>query len=377
MITIEAIATPAASSSPTPVRLLFTLNEDLHLHTFLPFLSLRDICIYSCVSKACNSLCAEFCEGKIEREILPIQRKGKDWMESLVPTYFTYQQMLKAYLPFPFPIEANYRALSLGLHPVDVKGALVKLKLTFSSEDKYCGYSLCRFLMRTDHSRDLKQYEEFSIGFSRRSCSFVAHLIRTQEEYPLQINDTEIIIFPDDSHRSLRLELLEDLFYLNSLPPAEKYIQPLCGLFKGCYGSHGDEILFVTPEKDPITGQIIGLNGCKVTGDANVPAGKVSFQIDLRTRQDMPFADNRPLISFSTSPPRITTLNLLRNDIAFACKGIGCTNHNPPIWNPIWVNLQFLVYKRKIFDKPIAFSVVFEDPDSNFMHCIDFDSDGI
>ncbi len=53
------------------------------------------------------------------------------------------------------------------------------------------------------------------------------------------------------------------------------------GLFKGTYGSHGNELISLSFEKSEDGGDLHKFVGVKVTGDPNVPFGKVSFEGSL------------------------------------------------------------------------------------------------
>ena len=371
------ITSASGMSSPlqTPPRVYFPLNDDIQLYSLLPLLSMRDICVYSCASKACNLLSAQFCKGKIERDILPMQRKSKKWMERQVPVYFTYQQMYRAFLPFAFAIDSYYQATDPSSK--GAKGTLAKL--TFARSEELCGYIFTCFSGKDDRYL----FEDFQIIFHRKSCGFRLVVeysaAKIGLEFPFGINDRGIILSPDSKY-SRHFEALEDLSSLNSLAPAEKYIQRLCGLFKVGYGGHGDQIVYVTPKRDPITGEIIGLFGRKVTGDEFMPAAKNAFHVDLRTRETEPILrDPRPILSLQSDPFKETSFDFLRDHVALTCRGNGYFSIDPPIWT----SLLFLVYKSDNllgFDDeglpvPSAFSLLFDiAPEAANIFCFDFDS---
>lgn len=51
---------------------------------------------------------------------------------------------------------------------------------------------------------------------------------------------------------------------------------PLCGLYLGAFGPHGPELLLL--RRIPGHNGEECIQGVKVTGDVNVPAGEVSFR---------------------------------------------------------------------------------------------------
>lgn len=115
------------------------------------------------------------------------------------------------------------------------------------------------------------------------------------------------------------------------------------------------------------------LFGVKVTGDANVPAGKTSFAIDLEKHCDVDAeldADRRPVVLFLPSGALMANLANRRGQISFWRKGHGQINRVPGRWSPEWVDVDFVAYKAGIGR---AFSVVFRQPTQAVRVMMDFE----
>lgn len=115
------------------------------------------------------------------------------------------------------------------------------------------------------------------------------------------------------------------------------------------------------------------LFGVKATGDANVPAGKTSFAINLDTTYDVGAqldSDRRPVILFLPSGTVMANLANRRDKISFWCKGRGQINRVPGIWSPEWVDVDFVAYQP---ESRCAFSVVFKQPAQAVRVIMDFE----
>ena len=135
----------------------------------------------------------------------------------------------------------------------------------------------------------------------------------------------------------------------------------LAGLAIGEYGPHGAEILHLSikapsDQAENEFAEPAGLQSCwrlhgmKVTGDRNVPNGKVSFCIDLSRSIDIAEAmqhDTRPLVFRSTGGTyRQVFLHSAASRVAGWYRGKGQINKHPDRWAPEWVDCSFMVYSK-------------------------------
>lgn len=115
------------------------------------------------------------------------------------------------------------------------------------------------------------------------------------------------------------------------------------------------------------------LFGTKVTGDANVPAGELSFAVAMDKICDINEeleADRRSVILFTTGGAVMADLSNRRSSIALWRKGRGQINRTPGQWNPEWVDVDFVAYQPLA---RCAFSVVFKQPSQAFRVILDFE----
>lgn len=105
--------------------------------------------------------------------------------------------------------------------------------------------------------------------------------------------------------------------------PRETNEKPLImpGIFKGTYSSHGVELVMVT--HSPADHKIFGT---KITGDPNVPEGKLTFEVDL----------TRPLSEDNSEPGEGKRSFMLSNAIEARFKDF------PPTYRARYV-IRFLV----------------------------------
>lgn len=115
------------------------------------------------------------------------------------------------------------------------------------------------------------------------------------------------------------------------------------------------------------------LFGVKITGDANVPAGKTSFAIDLDRDCNIDTeleADRRPVILFLPTGAVMANLANRRSNIALWRKGRGQINRVPGRWAPEWVDVDLVVYHEGF---RCGFSVVLRQPSQAVSVIMDFE----
>lgn len=167
------------------------------------------------------------------------------------------------------------------------------------------------------------------------------------------------------------------------------------GLFRAVYGSHGSEILHVSISRrndaswlQPILSTEseidfgeLQLQGLKITGDPNVPAGQLSFCINLLSTIDVPTAfeaDPRLMLMFGGNHLFVTNLRDRQRRIIRWAKGYGQINRYPPLWNPEWVPCDLVFYDSLITEvpsspeRPAQFTIVWQDASETYRHAMDF-----
>lgn len=124
--------------------------------------------------------------------------------------------------------------------------------------------------------------------------------------------------------------------------------------------------------------QGLELRGLKVSGDPNVPAGKLSFIVNLSNVVDIDTEmanDQRFIVIFPHESPSPTLLSLdqRKHNIAFWARGYGQVNRLPAEWKPEWVGCSFIMYKTPLAHGGATFSLVWDDEtDPYFRHAMDF-----
>jgi hypothetical protein len=121
-------------------------------------------------------------------------------------------------------------------------------------------------------------------------------------------------------------------------------------------------------------GRIFFLEGLKITGDPNVPAGQLSFRVNAT--QPIDFLswiadDPRPIVFFGGDGEVSAILMSERQaNVRGAYRGFGQINRKPEEWRPEWVGLTFVLYTTTHLYG--AFSVVWDDEGDYFRHLMDF-----
>ncbi|KAK9820856.1 hypothetical protein WJX81_004769 [Elliptochloris bilobata] len=162
-------------------------------------------------------------------------------------------------------------------------------------------------------------------------------------------------------------------------------LQRLEGLWATSYSSHGEELLFcrLRAAEDPVEGRWEGpvpavarLEARKVTGDENVPAGRVSFmaaaegamlgRYDGSEQVTEGLMMIRPIYAFpANGAPQV--VNLAARNVAARVRGVGCINVTPKIWAPQYPPAQLVLYEG---DAP-CFSLLWEDAQQSWRHMMD------
>ncbi|XP_060082624.1 F-box only protein 31-like [Ylistrum balloti] len=131
----------------------------------------------------------------------------------------------------------------------------------------YKGPHACKLIQKNQRLKFKCQH----IGYHRhpkgKERELEEWLTSKQEDFPdLSVMKFEEYYLKTGKYKFQRIEL--------PLPMRNVPVQP--GLFKGQYGAHGIEIMYLSYDTDMKTIQVL-----KVTGDVNVPAMNVSLFVDL------------------------------------------------------------------------------------------------
>lgn len=112
------------------------------------------------------------------------------------------------------------------------------------------------------------------------------------------------------------------------------------------------------------------LRALKVTGDPNVPSGKISFSLDLTQHVNIAEAvqqDLRPLLYASSSGVnRVEHIHVAVTRVACWYRGRGQINRIPGDWDPEWVSCSLLVYERPRELSGAVAVLLWEDLDDSF-----------
>lgn len=177
------------------------------------------------------------------------------------------------------------------------------------------------------------------------------------------------------------------------------------GLSTATYGSHGKELLYVhianslhsscTTGGVPAEISFPRIHGLKVTGDANVCAGRNSFVVDINQSIDPSLAiaefeaRSFPIIRADTdgvyAEVNLRTERL--HKIAGWFKGSGQINRDPHNPKYEWIGCHLVLYRdsdssdnRNLFSQSsvtnssaaVIYSIVWDDTDALFHHMMDF-----
>jgi hypothetical protein len=138
----------------------------------------------------------------------------------------------------------------------------------------------------------------------------------------------------------------------------------------------------VSEEGLPLRFGELQLIGLKVTGDPNIPAGNVSFVIDLTNELDPQQAvatSTRPVISFGfDGAVNIVDMAEEVNRIHRWFRGFGQINHVPSNWDPQWVGCSLLLHhvppieNSSADERILLFSILWDDAQYQYQHVMHF-----
>lgn len=167
--------------------------------------------------------------------------------------------------------------------------------------------------------------------------------------------------------------------------PALYNPRQLEGLWQAAYGPHGVEVVWVVCRDAPRirvgrSSDHGKLEGLKITGDPNVPAGNLTFEVwaqypflgrydgleeeELFNGQIIEI--NRPIVMHAAG--QMVLVDLEERLVAARYFGRGQINADPSRWSPEWEEVQLLVYDG---DLPV-FSILWSDLGSPYRLMMDF-----
>jgi hypothetical protein len=379
-----------AESKSFPLLSLFTQRFNDPYLEVLVFLGVKDSYSFSLTSASCYSvfrdekLWINFCSTSLVAvKGLTFERLHNVKELMCYPSYYFMYYTLKDlkcslfgyFQSIPLVYDRNY--CKGGLFRISpLKSCIICVQINDKGEE----IDEWKLFFRFDqHSKSLKllnlsdSAEFFAVSFSTASVVLdylwrSSFLSRSLERIPGPVCSTLVC----DVRSTESGELLQDC-------------QNCLGMFTSTYSSHGIEILHLSLQSSVRERFLfpgfadfgtIALVGLKITGDRNVPAGQVSFIIDIMNR------------NHSYSPPEIPTLVYPGNSKAkgriidwekrkaflhFSSLGYGQINRIPFEWNPEWVKCEFIVYKEPIESDEAVFTMIWRDDEVIGMHhALDF-----
>jgi|APGre2960657444_1045066.scaffolds.fasta_scaffold03023_5 hypothetical protein len=204
--------------------------------------------------------------------------------------------------------------------------------------------------------------------------------------------------------RDVRFQRLEGPLFPALLPPGTSPTpHALQGIFTAPYGSHGNEYiqLRLALEHEAVSGgqtlpaklapASARLEALKLTGDENVPAGRLTFVCDVASacEPNSPLCSalwnaTRPVYSFESTlvngAPVQLNMDARRGaTVTVFCRCYGQINVDTAVWAPQWVAATLLVYRAgqvsaaaRHLQAPVTFSVVWTDEGLPYRHAMDF-----
>lgn len=338
------------------------LPEDIQLYQFLVLLDKFDLLRYGSCSKQLYTLMNQYAYLRIKNHVMRTQRvENEEWIQETLSAFeiSSHMKLLLLFWDFQFPFENDYRCLPIGNNYP--QGGLLTIRKRYSFIGK----------LVTDMTKDVMG---FTFYLSNRNNSLMAYHMDVSEqrtEYTVSVTQESLLLIPSHNPEDyMEFRIMIPTLNLREIKFPSVDIPSLCGFFVGTYGGHGHEILYVTAHDT--NRDKIQLRGLKVTGDKNVPAGEVSFIIDLeRTSHPLNPHDMRPIIISNAMGMFFANMEQRLSDAVITCEGRGCINRIPGIWNPEHVPLTFMAYRGGPGSQ-CAFSLVFEDQSEAYRHGIDF-----
>ena len=336
------------------------LPDDIQLYQFLDYFDKSELVRYGRCSKHMLVLINQYAYLKIKRHILRIQKvENEDWIEEMMAALdiSSHLRLLIVYWDLPFPLINDYRCMPTGNNYP--QGGLLTIRKRYSL--------IGRFI--SDMSKDVIG---FTFYYDHQNQHLMASHMDVSEQrfdYSVSLTNESLLLIPLQNPKDfLEFRTLIPSLNIRELKFPTLDLNLLSGFFIGTYGGHGHEILYVTiHEKNQCKLQLQGL---KITGDKNVPAGEISFIVDLEpSPHHLNNQDTRPVIVSDTMGMFFANMEQRMSDALMICKGRGCINRFPGIWNPEYVPLVFIVYRQ---ESQCVFSLVFEDINQNYRHGIDF-----
>ena len=198
-----------------------------------------------------------------------------------------------------------------------------------------------------------------------------------------------------DGQPAIKLRRVRGLPVGWSAPPAKGEAEPCClrpGLYTASYGPHGQEVVLVrrcpanAPAEQPLPDNLPAdtprWEGLKISGDRNVPAGKLTFvaapaEPSAEALQQA-LGDERIIVTFA-DPQEPSQVSLRERGVTAARAAWGQINVQPGVWDPQWVPrctlLEYAAGSPPVvlgnFKMPIAFSMLWND-EARLAHIIDF-----
>lgn len=139
--------------------------------------------------------------------------------------------------------------------------------------------------------------------------------------------------------------------------PLVRLLRDSLGIYSASYGPHGPELLYMHITMD----EGLQLRGLKVTGDENVPAGQLSFVIDLLDVHPLDGEEEAQFLHyFDEDDGEIISISERLPSIKLWANGRGQVNMEPFTWAPQWENCSLIFYDPPV-GNGVRYSIIWED----------------